>query len=37
MDARIGPQGRDEIARLAASVNTMADARSVPGWRPSAG
>ncbi|MGW2720972.1 sensor histidine kinase [Streptomyces sp. NPDC001492] len=26
LDARIGPQGRDEIAWLAASVNTMADA-----------
>ncbi|WP_060905595.1 sensor histidine kinase, partial [Streptomyces scabiei] len=26
LDARIGPQGRDEIARLAASVNAMADA-----------
>ncbi|MFF4501861.1 ATP-binding protein [Streptomyces sp. NPDC001401] len=26
LDARIGPQGRDEIARLADSVNTMADA-----------
>ena len=26
LEARIGPQGRDEIAWLAASVNTMADA-----------
>ncbi|MFF8322209.1 ATP-binding protein [Streptomyces bobili] len=26
LDARIGPQGRDEIARIAASVNAMADA-----------
>ncbi|MDF3147766.1 HAMP domain-containing protein, partial [Streptomyces sp. T21Q-yed] len=26
LNARIGPQGRDEIARLAASVNAMADA-----------
>ncbi|MFJ4202871.1 ATP-binding protein [Streptomyces sviceus] len=26
LDARIDPQGRDEIARLAASVNAMADA-----------
>ncbi|MDX2604444.1 HAMP domain-containing sensor histidine kinase [Streptomyces caniscabiei] len=26
LDARIGPRGRDEIARLAASVNAMADA-----------
>ncbi|MEU5045909.1 HAMP domain-containing sensor histidine kinase [Streptomyces griseorubiginosus] len=26
LDARIAPQGRDEIARLAASVNAMADA-----------
>ena len=26
LDARIGPQGQDEIARLAASVNAMADA-----------
>lgn len=29
LDARIGPQGRDEIARLAASVNAMADALAV--------
>ncbi|MFI8836498.1 ATP-binding protein [Streptomyces afghaniensis] len=28
LDARVRPQGRDEIARLAASVNAMADALS---------